>query len=89
MGLLKNPIPGLLITVCFAINAKGQSISGVVNAYYQVTAINTLTNTITVSNATGLTSQTRVLLIQMKGATINGGNNVSYGNITAINNAGN
>jgi len=89
MGHFKNPISGLLITVCFALSAKGQSISGVVNAYYQVTAINPLTNTITVSNATGLTSQTRVLLIQMKGATINGGNNSSYGNITSINNAGN
>ncbi|MBS1665913.1 MAG: T9SS type A sorting domain-containing protein [Bacteroidetes bacterium] len=89
MGLFKNPITGLLITVCFALNAKAQSISGVVNSYYQVTAINSATNTITVSNSTGLTSQTRVLLMQMKGAAINGSNNASYGNITSINNAGN
>jgi hypothetical protein len=89
MGLSKNPISGLLITICLALNAKGQSISGVVNSYYQVTAINPLANVITVSNATGLTAQSRVLLIQMKGATINGSNSASYGNITAINNAGN
>ena len=89
MGHRKNPIPGLLITICFALNAKGQSISGVVNTYYQVTAINPLANIITVSNATGLTAQSRVLLIQMKGATINGSNSASYGNITALDNSGN
>jgi len=79
----------LLPLLCVAINARSQTISGIVNSYYQVTAINTSTNSITVSNATGLTAKTRVLLIQMKGASIDNSNSSSYGNITAINNAGN
>ncbi|HLK28391.1 MAG TPA: T9SS type A sorting domain-containing protein [Puia sp.] len=79
----------LLILFCIALNASSQSISGIVNSYYHVTAINTASNTVTVSNSSGLTAKTRVLLIQMKGATINSSASSSYGNITAINNAGN
>ena len=75
--------------LCIVINAKSQSISGIVNSYYQVTAINTSSNTITLSNSTGLTPKTRVLLIQMKGATIDQTNSSTYGDISAINNAGN
>ena len=79
----------LFLTICICFNASSQSISGIVNSYYQITAINTATNTVTVSNSSGLTPKTRVLLIQMKGATINSANSSSYGNITAINDAGN
>lgn len=80
---------GLIIIICISVNAKSQSISGIVNSYYQVTAVNPASNTVTVSNSSGLTPKTRVLLIQMKGATINSSNSSSYGDITAINNAGN
>jgi type IX secretion system substrate protein len=79
----------LLFLLCIGINAYSQSISGIVNSYYQVTAVNAASNTVTVSNPAGLTPKARVLLIQMKGAAINGSNNSSFGNITAINNAGN
>ncbi|HVM86712.1 MAG TPA: T9SS type A sorting domain-containing protein [Puia sp.] len=86
----KSLKPCLFIFFCIGItNTYAQSISGVVNSYYQVTAVNSATNTVTVSDATGLTANTRVLLIQMKGAAINSANSSSYGNITAINNAGN
>jgi len=81
--------PCLLLILCITLNAHSQSISGIVNSYYQVTAINPASNTVSVSNSSGLTPKTRVLLIQMKGATINGSNSSSYGDITAINNAGN
>lgn len=80
---------GLLIVFCNSIHANAQSISGIVNSYYKVTAVNSASNTVTVSNSSGLTAKTRVLLIQMKGAAINGSNSASFGNITAINNAGN
>jgi hypothetical protein len=80
---------GLLISICNVIAAPAQSISGVVNSYYQVTTINAASNTVTVSSSAGLTPKTRVLLIQMKGATIDGSNSAAYGNVTAINNAGN
>jgi hypothetical protein len=66
-----------------------QSISGVVNSYYQVTAINIGPNSVTLSSVAGLSPGTKVLLIQMKGATINNANGSTYGNITGINNAGN
>jgi Secretion system C-terminal sorting domain len=86
----KSLISGYLLIACIiSFSAKSQSISGIVNSYYQVTAINTGSNFVTVSNSSGLTPKTRVLLIQMKGATIDASNSSSYGNITAINNAGN
>ena len=70
-------------------NAEAQTVSGVVNSYYQVTAINTTANSITVTNASGLTPGQRVLIIQAKGAAINGANASTFGTITAINDAGN
>ena len=70
----------LIILLCFGtINAYSQSISGVVNTYYQVTAVNPASNTVTVNNSSGLTPKTRVLLIQMKGASITGNNNATFG----------
>jgi hypothetical protein len=79
----------LIALLCCSFNAGAQNISGIINSYYQVTAINTLPNTVTVNNAAGLSPGTKVLLIQMKGATIDNSNSPSYGNISAINNAGN
>jgi hypothetical protein len=82
---------GLLLAVLFysCIQANAQTASGIVNSYCQVTAINTTTNTVTVDNATGLYPGQRVLLIQMKGASINPSNASTYGDITAIGDAGN
>jgi hypothetical protein len=68
--------------------AHGQTISGVVNSYYSVTAINTLSNTLTLNTTTGLTAGSKVLIAQMKGATIDGLNNATFGNISAVNGAG-
>jgi hypothetical protein len=81
----------LLLTsfLCGYLKAGAQSASGVVNSYYQVTAINTTANSITVTNASGLTPGQRVLIIQAKGAAINGANASTFGTITAINDAGN
>jgi Secretion system C-terminal sorting domain len=81
----------LLLTsfVCGYLKAGAQTASGVVNSYYQVTAINTTANSITVTNASGLTPGQRVLIIQAKGAAINGANASTFGTITAINDAGN
>jgi hypothetical protein len=80
----------ILLFLCIGIvNAYAQSISGVVNSYYKVTAVNSASNTVTVSNSAGLIANTRILLIQMKGATINSSNSSSYGDISAINDAGN
>jgi hypothetical protein len=70
---------------CFCFS---QSISGVINQYYEATAINMPANSITLANTTGLSTDDRVLIIQMKGASYNNSNTASYGDITAMNSAG-
>jgi len=79
----------LLFGLVYWTAASGQTISGVINSYYQVTAINTVTNTITVNSSSGLSIGMKVLIIEMKGASINNSNSSSFGNISAINDAGN
>src|SRR5258708_10710071 len=78
----------LLFMAFYGIVAHGQSVSGVVNAYYPVTLVNTAVNSVTLSNASGLSAGQRVLLYQAKGAVINASNTSSYGDITTLNNAG-
>ncbi|MDW8301240.1 MAG: T9SS type A sorting domain-containing protein [Bacteroidia bacterium] len=65
-----------------------QNISGIINEYYEATAINIPANSITLTNAAGLNVDDRVLIIQMKGASYNNTNTASYGDVTAINGAG-
>ncbi|HLI92357.1 MAG TPA: hypothetical protein VKU83_02050, partial [Puia sp.] len=84
--LVRIAFPLILIAFLNA-DARCQSISGVVNSYYAITAVNSVANTLTVSNSAGLYTGEPVLIIQMKGATINSGNTSSYGNITAIGDA--
>ncbi len=67
-------------------------ISGVINAYAPVTNINGAKTIITIGTTSGtgtFAANDRVLLIQMKGATINDTESSSYGSITNYNNAGN
>ena len=67
----------------------GQSISGIVNSYYQVNTVNTVANSLTLNTTAGLSNGNKVLLIQMKGATINTANSAAYGDVTALGDAGN
>jgi len=79
---------GIFLFCCMiqvALNA--QSISGVVNIYTAVT--NITPNSVTVTSAAGFASGDRVLLIQMKGATINQTNTASFGQILNLGSAGN
>jgi hypothetical protein len=69
--------------------SDAQNISGQVNAYYKVTAINGATSTLTLTSSAGLVPGSKVVIIQMKGATISVSNNSTFGDISAINNAGN
>lgn len=66
----------------------GTSISGVINIYTPVNAIDPCTNSVTVSSSTGFSVGDRVLLIQMKGATIDQTNTATYGNILSYGGAG-
>jgi hypothetical protein len=83
----------LLTTIVFCTSSNnklfGQSenISGIVNIYTNVTNIAGLN--ISVGSSTGFEACDRVLIIQMKGATIDVTNTASFRQITAYNNAGN
>lgn len=76
----------IFIWICFSV-ARAQSIGGIVNTYTAVT--NMTANSVTVTSAVGFSVGDRVLLIQMKGATINQTNTASFGQITALGSAGN
>ncbi len=65
------------------------NISGVVNSYFKIVDVIPAKNCVRVSDATGLSQNDKVMLVQMKGASINTNNNSSFGDITSINNAGN
>jgi Secretion system C-terminal sorting domain len=67
----------------------GQSISGIINTYYKVNAVNSATSMLTLTSTAGLSPGIKVLIIQMKGAIIDNTNTVAFGNITNLNNAGN
>jgi hypothetical protein len=80
-----------LVLVLFILPSFSQTtnISGVVNTYHQVTEIVPSKSCVRVASTAGLNLNTRVLLIQMKGASINTGTSASFGDTTALNNAGN
>ncbi len=87
--------PGLKFILCFCFTAcflsketSCQTVSGIINSYFKVTNFIPTYNAVRVQNISGLTSGDRVLLIQMKGATINVTNSSSFGNITSIGEAG-
>ncbi len=68
--------------------AMGQ-ISGTINTYTKVTAVDYLCNFITVTSPTGFAAGDKVLLIQMQGAIITQTNTVNFGDISSIGDAGN
>src|SRR6476620_2465373 len=66
------------------------NISGVVNSYHKVIGINYSQSGIKVDNASGIAVNDRVIIIQMKGATVNTTINVnSFGAVSSLNQAGN
>ncbi len=64
-------------------------IFGIINSYFPVISINHCSNSVTVSNCSGLTTGNKVLIIQMKGAAIDTLNDTTSGSIINYNNAGN
>ncbi|WP_431215952.1 hypothetical protein ACQ86N_15635 [Puia sp. P3] len=78
----------LISILIYSCVADGQTISGTVNSYYQITAVDGSANTVTVDNAAGLSAGQRVMLYQAKGAAINSTNSGSYGDVAAANFAG-
>ena len=64
------------------------SLSGIVNNYYAIVGLNTPNATLTVSSVAGINVGEIMLLIQMKGASIDQSSSSSYGDINAYNGAG-
>lgn len=85
--MVKSILSLLLIFLICIQNSHAQSIGGIVNTYAAVT--NMTANSVTVNTTAGFSVSDRVLLIQMKGATINQTNTASFGQIVALGSAGN
>jgi Secretion system C-terminal sorting domain len=80
---------GLIICLGFGMCSHAQTnISGVINIYTSISSVNPGANTVTVGSTAGFAVGDTVLLIQMKGATMDLTNTATFGNITAANNAG-
>lgn len=79
----------LLISLLFIINSSTGAqtlVSGIVNDYTKVTAI--IADQLSVTSSAGFAAGDKVLVIQMKGATIDNTASPSYGDITAYGSAG-
>ncbi|MCC5924772.1 MAG: hypothetical protein JJT77_13395, partial [Crocinitomicaceae bacterium] len=76
------------ILLATSISLLCQSLSGVINNYYQIININSPIE-IEVDDASGLNTCENVLIIQMRGADIDQSNTSSFGSITDYANSGN
>ncbi len=82
----------ILTVLCFSIvfsTFSQTNISGVINDYTEVTAVNVGSNSIMVSATTNFSVGDKVLLIQMQGASIDESQASTYGNILDYGSAGN
>lgn len=74
-------------------NARAQTtpISGIVNSYHSIIEVLPAEACVRVSNTSGLGQADKIMIIQMKGASLNTANpnSSSWGDTTALNNAGN
>lgn len=64
-------------------------ISGIVNTYYSVVGIDAPRACLVLNTTSGLNYNDKVMVIQMKGASINTSNSASFGDTVSLNNAGN
>ena len=64
------------------------SLSGIVNTYAKVTAIDYCESKLIIDNTGGFSAEGLVILIQMKGATIQEGDNSNFGDLQDIGSAG-
>lgn len=66
------------------------NISGVVNSYHKVIGINYSVSGIKLDDVSGIATNDRVMIIQIKGATVNTTiNSSSFGSVSSLNDAGN
>lgn len=77
-----------ILLLCSGIAIAQTNISGIVNTYHPVIEIIPAKACIRVSSIAGINVNTRIMLVQMKGATINTSNSASFGDTTTTNEAG-
>jgi hypothetical protein len=86
--IVRTYLPILCLLSIIPFNSKGQTnISGVINQYAKVTYIGASKDKARV-NGNVFSVNDKVLVIQMKGSSINTTNTSDYGAITAFNSAG-
>ncbi len=85
---MKKCLPFLILLFLNNLSSANAQISGIINRYTPVTAIDTCLGKLSVSDTTGFRVGNPVLLIQMQGADIATGNNASFGTVSAMNDAG-
>jgi hypothetical protein len=73
----------------FFTSSAQTNISGVVNSYYKVVEVIPAKACVRLNTVVGLARLQKALIIQMKGATVDVTNTISFGDTTSLNNAGN
>ena len=87
--ICKKKFP-LIIFICLtAFSFSQTNISGIINKYAAVTAIDFCNNNVTVISTTGFFVGQRVMIIQMKGAEVDASNTSAFGNIVNYKGCGN
>ncbi len=90
-SIMKNLYLSLIFTTFVALIFAQTNISGIVNNYAPLSAFTS--NTVSFGSQSGTAHNyscgDRIMIIQMKGASITTANNSSFGNISSIGNAGN
>jgi Secretion system C-terminal sorting domain len=82
----------LLIITSFVFTfsfSQTTNISGIVNTYHSVIGVDAAKAAVKLDNVSGLAYGNTVLIIQMKGATINTSTGSSFGDVSSLNYAGN
>lgn len=84
----KRSLPIFFLLHSLFLLSQTPQISGIINRYTAVSAVDTCSGRLSISDTTGFRKGDAALLIQMQGASINTGNNAQYGSILAMNDAG-
>jgi type IX secretion system substrate protein len=91
-GFLQSALKTICISVLTLIvfnSSFSQSISGVVNSYYQVIQVIPAKACVRLNTVAGLSTLNKVMIVQMKGATVDQTNSSAFGDTFSLNNAGN
>jgi len=87
--LIKSLLPVLALFSTSCSFSQTTNISGVVNSYYSVLGVDMAKSALKLDNVSGLAYGNTVLIIQMKGATINlTASSSAFGDVSALNDAG-